>query len=47
MGEFPHKTTELKIKRAAGMAQGLMALTTLPESSGSIPSTHVDTHNHL
>lgn len=47
MGQFPQKTSDLNLKRAAEMAQGFMALAALPEISGSIPSTHVETHNQL
>jgi hypothetical protein len=32
---------------AREMAQWLRALTALPEVLGSIPSTHMEAHNHL
>jgi hypothetical protein len=44
MENFIHKKNELG---AGEMAQGLRALTVLPEVLSSIPSNHMVAHNHL
>lgn len=40
MGQFPHRTSELKIKRTGKVG-------VIPENSDSILCTHAGTYNHL
>jgi hypothetical protein len=45
--ETTKKTLKTVEHRAGEMAQGLRALTALPEVLSSIPSNHMAAHNHL
>ena len=45
--KHPHTQTTKQFMGAGEMAQRLRALTALPEVLSSIPSSHMEAHNHL